>query len=594
MAVLIGISANYDDLHRSTLVENYYQSVLAVGGVPIIIPVVNDLAMLDFIVEKLDGIILSGGGDLNSKYFGQEPIAESGESCDFRDEYDLSLVRLAKDYQVPILGICRGMQVLNIAFGGDIYQDIKTQYYGNPLDHSQKEARYIPTQRVKIHFDSLLYSIVKEEHLSVNSIHHQAVCNIAKGFRTVAFAEDGLCEAIEAISYPMIGVQWHPEHLSGISFGQEEGRVEDKDIYMPHLNLFRWLVCEAEIHQKAKNIHRRTFVVDSHCDTPMFFAYPEVNVVDNDKIFVSPSDVDMEGNEPVCYEVKVDAKKMKQGKVDAVFEVAYIPQGNLDLLSHQKATQKAIDIINKVSKQILSSGRKVVLGRSYKDLEKAKTTDTPTIFFGIENGYALGNDIDNIQCFYDMGVRYITLCHNGDNLICDSAMSSKQKNDGLSDFGKTVVCKLNELGVLIDISHAGEKSFWDIIATSSKPVVATHSCCRALRNHPRNLTDEQIKAIADGGGVVQVCLYKHFLADVGQEASITHAVEHIKHIKSLVGVDYVGVGSDFDGGGEILGCVAENEIINITKALIKEGFEEEDISKILGGNFMRVFKEVCG
>ena len=220
-----------------------------------------------------------------------------------------------------------------------------------------------------------------------------------------------------------------------------------------------------------------------------------------------------------------------------------------------------------------------------------KRNGIPTVFLGIENGCALAGNIDNIDYFYRLGVRYITLCHNGDNLLCDSAMQSLDTHNGLSEFGRQVVLKMNAVGMMVDVSHVGEKSFWDTVALSTKPIIASHSCCKALRNHPRNLTDEQIRAIARSGGVVQICLYKHFLSDT-DVATVADAVRHIKHVVELVGVDYVGIGSDFDGGGEIAGAISENQLINITKALIKEGFDDDEISKILGGNLLRVFRSI--
>ncbi len=583
MKPLIGISANYGE-NNSKLAENYYKSIIAAGGIPVIIPVTDCNDTLERVVASLDGILFSGGGDMHPCYYGEEPIPENGETNELRDRYDYNLMITAAKWQLPILGICRGMQTINVAFGGSLYQDIKAQYEGTPLDHSQEEARSVATQRATIAEGSLLSKVLEVGTLDINTIHHQAIKRVAEGFRAVAHTEDGICEAIENLHYPIVGVQWHPEHLSGVSDLKADSDIETID--NPHLRLFGWLVNEAKLFSHARKIHANCFVVDSHCDTPMFFHYDSVNVVENKPQWVVPAEFGAVDEKPLWYEIKVDAKSMQQGRVDAVFMVAYIPQNT----PNEEAMPKAKNLLNKVVNQVDASKDKVRIARSFADIRKAKIDSVPAIILGVENGYALGNSLDNIDYLHTLGVRYITLCHNGDNQICDSAMQTKQTHNGLSVFGRQVVSKMNELGIMVDISHAGEKSFWDTIEHSSKPIIASHSCCKALCNHPRNLTDEQIKAIAQKGGVVQICLYKHFLSDA-KEASIADAIKHIRHVINLVGIDYVGIGSDFDGGGEIMGCKAENEMINITKTLIREGFGDEDISKILGGNLLRVFSE---
>ena len=577
---LIGISANYGD-NNSKLAENYYKSVVAVGGVPVIIPVTDDLATIEAIVGRLDGILLSGGGDMHPRYYNEDPIPENGTPDELRDRYDVSLIKSAVEYQLPVLGICRGMQVINTVFGGSLYQDINVQYADKkPMCHSQNEERSVTTQTASVVTDSLLYSIVSCNTLPINSIHHQAVKRIADGFRAVAFADDGICEAIESLYYPILGVQWHPEHLS-------EADAVGEHFDNPHRKIFGWLVDEAKIFSRAKRIHRSSYVIDSHCDTPMFFHYPQVNIVENDKLWVDPADFGEKDEQPLLYEIKVDARKMRQGRVDAVFMVAYIPQSTPADETYGKADR----LLNKIITQAKGSGNRISIATSYAELCNNKRNGIPTVFLGIENGCALAGNLDNIDYFYRLGVRYITLCHNGDNLLCDSAMQSLDTHNGLSEFGRQVVLKMNAVGMMVDVSHVGEKSFWDAVALSTKPIIASHSCCKALRNHPRNLTDEQIRAIARSGGVVQICLYKHFLSDT-DVATVADAVRHIKHVVDLVGVDYVGIGSDFDGGGEIAGATSENQLINITKALIKEGFDDDEISKILGGNLLRVFRSI--
>lgn len=275
--------------------------------------------------------------------------------------------------------------------------------------------------------------------------------------------------------------------------------------------------------------------------------------------------------------------------VDAVFMAAYVPQGELDEVSLGKAKSHATGLLEKILFQIGQNSDKIVQVSNMAQLRRAKDEGRQAFFLAIENGYAIANDIDNIDFFNNMGVKYITLCHNGDNLIADSALRSKSTNGGLSSFGKEVVKRMNKLGILVDISHAADSTIDDVLNISSKPIVATHSCCRALCDHPRNLTDRHIKAIAQNGGVVQICIYRYFLSKK-ESVSVKDIVAHVNHVVRLVGVDNVGIGSDFDGGGGIEGCMAENEMINITKALIAEGYSDIDIFKIMGGNFIRLLE----
>ena len=209
---------------------------------------------------------------------------------------------------------------------------------------------------------------------------------------------------------------------------------------------------------------------------------------------------------------------------------------------------------------------------------------------GIENGYAIGKDITNVERFRKRGVVYMTLCHNGNNDICGSARYNDE-NLGVSQFGEAVIREMNRTGMMIDLSHSGERSFYDTLEISQTPVVCSHSSCRSLCDHPRNLTDDQIKAITRKGGVIQVCLYSGFLRS-DREANILDAIEHLNHIVNLAGVEHVGIGTDFDGDGGIIGCNDSSELINFTRRLMKERYSEDDIRRIWGGNFLRVMEEV--
>ena len=209
---------------------------------------------------------------------------------------------------------------------------------------------------------------------------------------------------------------------------------------------------------------------------------------------------------------------------------------------------------------------------------------------GIENGYAIGKDITNVQKFRDRGVVYMTLCHNGDNDICDSAKGNNE-HGGVSPFGAEVIREMNRVGMMVDLSHGGEKSFYDALDISAKPIVCSHSSSRALCDHPRNLTDDQMRALAQKGGVAQVTFYNGFLRQQG-EASIEDAVAHLNHMVKVMGIEHVGIGTDFDGDGGVKGMASASELINFTRRLLRNRYNDEEIQMIWGGNFLRVMEEV--
>jgi membrane dipeptidase len=213
----------------------------------------------------------------------------------------------------------------------------------------------------------------------------------------------------------------------------------------------------------------------------------------------------------------------------------------------------------------------------------------------LENGSPIGDSIDNIKWFYDKGIRYITLCHSSDNQICDSCASAEKTWGGLSPFGKEVVAEMNRLGILVDVSHVSDDTFYDVLKYSSRPVVATHSCCRAICGHPRNMTDDMIKALADAGGVIQINFYPFFLdpeftdIDSSIRPSYKKVADHIDHVVNLVGIDHVGIGSDFDG----IEVTPEGmDDISMMPVLFEElkdrGYSDSDLEKLAGENFFRV------
>jgi microsomal dipeptidase-like Zn-dependent dipeptidase len=209
---------------------------------------------------------------------------------------------------------------------------------------------------------------------------------------------------------------------------------------------------------------------------------------------------------------------------------------------------------------------------------------------GIENGLALNGQLQNLQHFAQRGIVYMTLCHNGDNDLCDSARGCNT-HGGLSRFGEQVVREMNHLGIMVDMSHAAEKSFYDALALSAQPIVCSHSSCRALCDHPRNLSDDQMRALASKGCVMQITVYAGFLRKDG-EATIQDVMTHLDHAIKIMGIDHVGLGTDFDGDGGVCGLANSSELINFTRQLLARNYSERDIQKIWGGNFLRVMAQV--
>ena len=204
---------------------------------------------------------------------------------------------------------------------------------------------------------------------------------------------------------------------------------------------------------------------------------------------------------------------------------------------------------------------------------------------------ALEDDIRNVQHFANRGVTYITLCHNGDNDICDSARRSQNTHHGVSQFGEKVIKEMNDCGVMVDLSHGGEQSFYNALDISRVPIVCSHSNCKALCDVPRNLTDDQLRALAKAGGVAHTTFYHGFLRSDGATASIIDGINHLEHAIQIMGIDHVGIGTDFDGDGGVPGMANSSELINFTIELLRRRYSEEDIAKIWGGNWLRVMRQ---
>lgn len=591
---VIGIVTNFAD-QDVTIREVFHKQVIDAGGTPLLIPPTTDTQVIVNILNRIDGLLLTGGADVNPLWEGEEPIRNMGSINNKRDLSELLTTRLAYNRQIPIFAVCRGLQVLAIALGGKVQQHIYDPYIVEEteekklarmksvttlrpakLKHDQSASFNEPTHSIKIAPDSVLYSIYKQEKIFVNSFHHQALSMPGKRFKVTAYAPDGVIECMESAEFkPIMGVQWHPEWL------EEDGQ-----------KLFKWFVNEADSFRTAKQLHTRILTLDTHCDTPMFF----------------PQGVDFAKRDP---RILYDLHKMTEGHQDAVTMAAYLPQPHIgetfsskidveglkrfnpeltDVLNNLTPTSYADLIFNKIEKIVKDNNRYLSIARTPSDLYEDKRKGRKSIMFAIENGLALEGDLANVKYFAQRGVTYITLCHNGDNDICDSARGSNL-HGGVSKFGAAVIREMNRNGIMVDLSHGAEKSFYDALEISSQPIVCSHSNSKALCNVPRNLTDDQLRALAKKGGVAHITLYHGFLRKEGT-ASVLDAIAHLEHAISIMGIDYVGIGTDFDGDGTVCGMADASEMINFTRHLLARKYSERDIEKIWGGNWLRVMAQV--
>ena len=295
--------------------------------------------------------------------------------------------------------------------------------------------------------------------------------------------------------------------------------------------------------------------------------------------------------------ILVDLHKMTDGHQDATTMVAYLPQPKIGesfsskvAFNVQGPAQYADLIFDKIEEIVSKNSQYLSIARTPTDLYSDKRKGRKSIMLGIENGLALEHDLSNVKHFAQRGIVYITLCHNGDNDICDSARGCNTHN-GVSSFGAKVIQEMNRHGIMVDLSHAGEKSFYDALEISQTPIVCSHSSSRALCDVPRNLTDDQMRALAARGGVAHTTLYHGFLRKEGG-ADIMDAIAHLEHAIDVMGIDHVGLGTDFDGDGGIRGLADSSELINFTLQLLRRKYSEQDIAKIWGGNWLRVMTQV--
>ncbi len=396
---------------------------------------------------------------------------------------------------------------------------------------------------------------------------------------------------------------------------------------------------EEEVLARAKKVHAEAIPIDTHVDIPENWQQDPGTLTTN----------------------KCDLVKMKAGGLKGVFMAVFegqprtpdhglTPDGYQQVYTHAMAKFEAV---HKLAEQM--HPELCALATTPDQVEQIAKSGKRAVMIGVENGYPLGDDLANVKKFYDLGARYITLSHSGHNQICDSSSDATTAlHNGLSPFGKQVVAEMNRVGIMIDVSHIARKSFWDVIAASKAPIIASHSGCDALAKSDRNLDDEQLKALAKNGGVIQIVALADYLKNDPPErteainklreelglpvrrdfagagrggqgrppltqeqlarrmelqkvfeertrkeidpkwppASLKEFVDHVDHAVKVAGIDHVGVGTDFDGGGGIPGFNDHSEAFNVTVELVRRGYSDQDIKKIWGGNLLRVWRDV--
>ncbi|MCG8469731.1 MAG: dipeptidase [Gemmatimonadetes bacterium] len=378
------------------------------------------------------------------------------------------------------------------------------------------------------------------------------------------------------------------------------------------------LMSEAEIERRAREIHEAVITIDTHDDIPLDFATPEVDPLDADR--------------------QVNLEKMRAGGLDAGFFIVYCGQTERTPANYEAAKACArtkFDAIHRMTDEMYPD----LIGLAYTadDVERLHDEGKLVAAIGIENGYVIGRDLSLLETYHALGARYVTLAHNGNNDIADSAQpnlgfgDTPGENGGISEFGEQVIAEMNRLGILVDVSHVSKEASLDAMRLSRGPVIASHSGAHAVNPHPRNMDDEQLMALRENGGVMQAVALGAFVKAPSQEerdamaalrdeigfesfsgmtdeqrdafragvlairdrfpgANVADFVDHIDHAVDLIGIDYVGISSDFDGGGGIEGWADASETLNVTIELVRRGYSEAEIRKLWGENTLRIWR----
>ena len=378
---------------------------------------------------------------------------------------------------------------------------------------------------------------------------------------------------------------------------------------------------DAQLLGRARAIHERAITLDSHVDiSGTNYATAEVDPgIDNPRL-------------------QCDLTKMERGGMKGVFLAVFVQTANLNAEGYKRAYDQAIAKFDAISRltQTMYPGR-CAFARTPDEVERIARSGKRVIMTGLEGGYPIGEDLGLVRTFYDLGARYITLSHSANNQICDSSSATRPLHNGLSEFGRRVVAEMNRLGIMVDVSHISAKAFWDVISLSKAPIIASHSGCAAITDVGRNLDDDQLKALSQNGGVIQIVSLSSYLKEDSPErrqavenlrgelgiprqgqppqaftdelrarydarmkeidklyprATLNDMINHLDHAVKVAGIDHVGIGTDFDGGGGVSGFNDHSEALNVTVELVRRGYTEEQIHKIWGGNLLRVWRDV--
>jgi membrane dipeptidase len=337
------------------------------------------------------------------------------------------------------------------------------------------------------------------------------------------------------------------------------------------------LALTARAQNDPAAIHAASLPLDSHVDIPLDFATADVD--------------------PVSGDLQVNLEKMKTGGLDAAFFIVYVGQTERTADNYVQAQADAMTKFNAIHRMTETYPELIGLAESPDDVERLVGEGKLAAAIGIENGYVIGTDLDLLDRYFDLGARYMTLVHNGHNDIADSAQPDEDlgdgptEHDGVSDFGARVIRRMNELGIMVDISHASKATALQAMELSAAPVIASHSSVRALTDHVRNLDDETLLKLRDNGGVVQIVAYSAYIGSA-QPKTVSDLVDHIDYAVNLIGIDHVGISSDFGGGGGIEGWNDASETPNVTAELVRRGYGPDEIGMLWSGNILRVWREV--
>ena len=328
---------------------------------------------------------------------------------------------------------------------------------------------------------------------------------------------------------------------------------------------------DAQLLKRAEKLHNKIIAIDTHTDTAL--------ALTRDKVDLS--------------RVQADFAKLREGRVDCCFYPIFVDQGPLTDASRDSAYHWTIDKMKAIRAYIQARPKEAAIALTAADIVKNKKRHKLSLVMGIENGYPIGKDLSKLKDFYDLGTRIVTLSHNYDNDICDASRYPQNTWGGLSPFGKELVKEMNRLGVIVDCSHASTSTLYDCLELSTAPVICSHSCVYAIKDHPRNLTDDEIRAIAAKGGVIQVTTGRWALSWLpSPEVNIGVFCDHVEYIRNLVGVEYVGIGTDFDGGGGMKELEDASKMKFITVELMRRGWTDHELELFWGGNFLRVMRAV--